>query len=334
MGERSDADFMGRAIRVAETARFTSAPNPWVGAVVVNGAKVFEGATEPPGGPHAEIKAIEAAGDVARGAELFTTLEPCGHQGRTGPCTEAIIAAGIERVVIGVEDPDPQVKGQGIEQLRAAGIKVDVGIGSGQIKRQLEPYLHQRRTGRPFVVVKLAASLDGRTAAPDGTSKWITGEVARADVHRLRALSDAVLVGAGTIRADNPRLNVRDFVPPDGIPVAEVQPRRIVLGKVPADARVQPCTEMAGDLGELLDQLGREGVLQLLVEGGPHVAGSFHRAGLVDSYIVYLAPTLFGGDDSLGIFTGKGAPTTDDVWRGRIVETLRVGQDLRIEVRP
>jgi len=325
---------MGRAIRVAETARFTSAPNPWVGAVVVNGAQVFEGATEPPGGAHAEVKAIAAAGDATQGAELFSTLEPCGHHGRTGPCTEAIIAAGIERVVIGVEDPDPQVKGQGIERLRAAGIRVDVGIGSGQIKRQLEPYLHQRRTGRPFVVVKLAASLDGRTAAPDGTSKWITGEVARADVHRLRALSDAVLVGAGTIRADNPRLNVRDFVPPDGVPVADVQPRRIVLGKVPADARVQPCTEMAGDLGELLDQLGREGVLQLLVEGGPHVAGSFHRAGLVDSYIVYLAPTLFGGDDSLGIFTGKGAATTDDVWRGRIVETLRVGHDLRIEVRP
>jgi len=334
MGERSDADFMGRAIRVAETARFTSAPNPWVGAVLVNGAQIFEGATEPPGGPHAEVQAIAAAGAAARGAELFTTLEPCAHQGRTGPCTEAIIAAGIARVVVGVEDPDPVVKGEGIAKLRAAGIRVDVGAGSAQIKRQLEPYLHQRRTGRPFVVVKLAASLDGRTAAPDGTSKWITGEVARADVHRLRALSDAVLVGAGTIRADNPRLNVRDFVPPDGIPVADVQPRRIVLGKVPADARVQPCTEMSGDLGALLDQLGQEGVLQLLVEGGPHVAGSFHRAGLVDSYIVYLAPTLFGGDDSLGIFTGKGAATTDDVWRGRIVDTVRVGQDLRIEVRP
>lgn len=325
---------MGRAIDVAQSARFLSPPNPWVGAVVVNGQHVFEGATEPPGGRHAEVVAIAEAGDLAKGAEMFTTLEPCNHEGRTGPCTDAIIAAGITRVVIGLEDPDPQVAGQGIERLRHAGLQVDIGVGAGQIRRQLEPYLHHRRTGRPFVIVKLAASLDGRTAAPDGTSKWITGADSRADVHELRALSDAVLVGAGTIRADDPQLNVREFSPPPGVSMDQVQPRRIVLGQIEGEARARPLTEMTGELDEVLDTLGAEGVLQLLVEGGPTVAGAFHRAGLVDVYYIYLAPAIFGGNDSLGIFTGDGAPSIDDVWRGRIVDTIKIGNDLRIEVRP
>lgn len=325
---------MGRAIAVAQAARFVSSPNPWVGAVVANGQHVFEGSTQPPGGDHAEVVAISEAGEHAKGAEMFTTLEPCDHQGRTGPCTEAIIEAGITRVVVGIEDPDPLVAGQGIERLRNAGLQVDVGKGAGQIRRQLEPYLHHRRTGRPFVMVKLAASLDGRTAAPDGTSKWITGAESRADVHELRALSDAVLVGAGTIRADDPQLNVREFSPPPGVTLDQVQPRRVVLGSVEGAVRAQPLTEMSGDLEEVLETLGDEGVLQLLVEGGPTVAGAFHRAGLVDVYYVYLAPAIFGGSDSLGIFTGDGAPSIDDVWRGRIVDTLKIGNDLRIEVRP
>jgi diaminohydroxyphosphoribosylaminopyrimidine deaminase/5-amino-6-(5-phosphoribosylamino)uracil reductase len=175
----------------------------------------------------------------------------------------------------------------------------------------------------------MAASLDGRTAAPDGTSRWITGEAARRDVHRLRALSDAVLVGAGTVRADDPALTVRL----DGAAAEEpVQPLRVVLGQAPAGAKVHPALEMGGDLEDVLTELGRRGVLQLLVEGGASVAHDFHAAGLVDRYVLYLAPVLFGGDDGRPIFAGPGAGTIGDVWKGRIVSIEQLGEDLRVEV--
>jgi diaminohydroxyphosphoribosylaminopyrimidine deaminase/5-amino-6-(5-phosphoribosylamino)uracil reductase len=173
-------------------------------------------------------------------------------------------------------------------------------------------------------VLKLAAGFDGRTAAPDGTSRWITGAEARADVHRLRAESDAVLVGAGTVKADDPELTVRLVEGRD--------PLRVVLGSAPPGAKVQPALELSGDLGAVLDHLGRLGVVQLLVEGGPTVAGAFHRAGLVDRYVLYLAPALFGGDDGRPLLAGPGAVTLSDVWRGRIVSTERLGGDLRVEL--
>jgi diaminohydroxyphosphoribosylaminopyrimidine deaminase/5-amino-6-(5-phosphoribosylamino)uracil reductase len=176
------------------------------------------------------------------------------------------------------------------------------------------------------VVLKLAASLDGRTAAPDRTSRWITGDVARADAHRLRAESDAVLVGAGTVRTDDPALTVRH--------VAGRDPLRVVLGQAPPGARVHPCVEMDGDLGDVLDDLGARDVLQLLVEGGAGVAGAFHRAGLVDRYVVYLAPVLFGGDDAPGLFSGAGAATMSDVWRGRITRVTPLGDDIRVDLQP
>jgi diaminohydroxyphosphoribosylaminopyrimidine deaminase/5-amino-6-(5-phosphoribosylamino)uracil reductase len=316
---------MQRAIELAASVRATTSPNPWVGAVLSTG---HEGATRPPGGAHAEVVALEAAGDAARGATLYVTLEPCAHHGRTPPCTDAILAAGVARVVVGIEDPDPQVAGRGIAALRAAGIDVTIGVGEADVREQLAPYLKHRRTGRPWVVLKLAATLDGRTAAPDGSSKWITGEAARADAHRLRAESDAVLVGAGTVRADDPELTVRldNYDGP--------QPLRVVLGTAPAEARVQPAVEVTGDLGAVLDDLGSRGVVQLLVEGGAGVAHAFHAAGLVDRYVFYLAPALLGGDDARGLFAGPGAPTIDDVWRGRIVSVARVGEDLRVEVAP
>src|SRR5436190_1178282 len=269
----TDEALMERALSLAAAVRTTTAPNPWVGAVIQSGDELFDGATQPPGGPHAEIVALRAAGERARGATLACTLEPCSHTGRTGPCADAVVAAGIGRVVVAIDDPDPHVAGRGLERLRAAGIEVTVGVGGDEARRQLAPYLKHRTTGRPYVVLKLAATLDGRTAAPDGTSQWITGVEARTDAHRLRAESDAVL-----------------------------------------------------------DKLGGMGVLQLLVEGGATVAHDFHQAGLVDRYVVYLAPALMGGDDGRGVFAGPGARSMAHVWRGRIVSVTILGDDVRIDV--
>jgi diaminohydroxyphosphoribosylaminopyrimidine deaminase/5-amino-6-(5-phosphoribosylamino)uracil reductase len=314
---------MRRAIELAASARIVAHPNPWVGAVIVPGG--YEGATGEPGGPHAEAVALAAAGDKARGATVYTTLEPCcPFEGkRTPSCADALIAAGVARVVIALADPDPRVGGEGIARLRAAGIDVAVGLGADEVRALLQPYVTHRTTGRPYVLLKLAASADGRTAAPDGTSQWITGDEARADAHRLRAESDAVVVGAGTVRADDPSLTVRHGV-------TGRDPRRVVLGKAPAGAKVHPCDEVDGDLGEVLDRLGAEGVGQVLVEGGPTVAAAFHHAGLVDRYVLYLAPALFGGDDGRGVFAGPGAATIGDVWRGRIVEASPLGDDLKL----
>ena len=323
----TDDEAMGRAVEAAATARVVAHPNPWVGCVLLTpSGRVCTGATHAPGGPHAEIEALRRAGRDAAGSTAVVTLEPCSHHGRTPPCADALVDAGVGRVVVGVLDPDPRVRGRGVGVLEAAGIDVTVGVRADEIEEQLAPYLHHRRTGRPYVVAKLAASLDGRTAAPDGTSKWITGMEARADAHRLRAESDAVLVGAGTVRTDDPELTVRHAHGPD--------PRRVVLGSAPAGARVHPCREMGGDLGDILDELGGDDVVQLLVEGGPTVVSAFHRAGLVDRYVVYVAPALFGGDDGLGVFTGPGAATIDDVWRGRIDRVERLGDDVRIDVVP
>lgn len=322
-----DEERMQRAIALAATVRGTTSPNPWVGCVLtaVDGA-TFEGATRPPGGPHAERVALAAAGDKARRATVHCTLEPCSHHGRTGPCTDALIEAGVARVVFALEDPDPKVAGRGAQRLREAGIEVVEGVGRELVAEQLAPYVKHRTTGRPWVVLKLAASADGRTAAPDGTSQWITGPEARADAHALRAESDAVIVGAGTVRADDPSLTVRDA---DG-----ADPLRVVLGRAPEGARVHPALELGGPLAEVLDELGRRDVVQAMVEGGASVAGAFHREGLVDRYVLYLAPALFGGDDARGLFAGPGAATIDDVWRGELRSVRRVGADLRLELAP
>jgi len=322
---------MVRALSLAEGRQGAVAPNPGVGCVVLgpDGQVVGAGVTEPPGGRHAEVVALEAAGEAARGGTLVVTLEPCSHQGRTPPCVEAIVRAGVRRVVVGLEDPDLRVQGAGLAALGAAGVEVVRGCRSEAVEEQLAAYLTHRRTGRPYVVLKLAASLDGRIAAPDRTSKWLTGPEARADVHRLRAASQAVLVGAGTIRTDDPELTVR-------LPEAtEVhQPLRVVLGAVPPGARVEPAEQVGGDLEAILDDLGRRGVLQLLVEGGAAVAHAFHAAGLVDRYVFYYAPVLFGGADALPMFAGPGAPSIASVWRGRVVSVQRLGEDLKVELVP
>ena len=326
--------MMDLALEAARSCRLVTSPNPWVGCVIDAGEYQCMGATSVPGGNHAEINALEAAGERAEGADLYTTLEPCNHQGRTGPCSEAIVAAGVARVVVAIEDPDPAVSGQGIAALREAGIAVEVGVRAAEATELLAPYLKHRRTGLPWVVLKLAATLDGRIAAPDATSQWITGPEARIDAHRLRAESDAVLVGAGTVRADDPALTVRDWQPPSGVAPRVGQPLRVVLGSAPPDARIHPALEMDGPLEQVLGELGERGVTQLLVEGGAATAAAFHRAGLVDHYAVYLAPALFGGDDARPMFTGQGAASVSDLWRGEIHTVTELGPDLRIDLRP
>jgi len=322
-----DEQSMREAVLVAASARLTCRPNPWVGAVLVSAdGRRFSGFTQPVGQSHAEVQALRAAGDAARGATMYVTLEPCNHFGRTPPCTEAIIAAGVARVVVGVHDPDPRVAGSGIERLRAAGVRVDVGACHDIVGEQLAPYLHHRRTGRPFVVLKLAMTIDGYIAAKSGSGGWITGETARRRVHEMRAESDAIVVGAGTVRADDPQLTVRDADGPS--------PRRIVLGRAPLDARVQPCTEWNGALPELLDELGRDGVLQLMVEGGAKTAASFHAAGLIDRYVFHIAPAVMGGGDGVPAFAGDTAATLADVWRGRLVSTQVLGDDVEVVIEP
>jgi diaminohydroxyphosphoribosylaminopyrimidine deaminase / 5-amino-6-(5-phosphoribosylamino)uracil reductase len=299
---------------------------------------VFVGATDGRSGPHAEVVALRQAGAAAAGSTLYCTLEPCSHHGVTPPCAHAITEAGVARVVVAVTDPDDRVAGAGISFLRSRGVQVDVGVGSGEAEVQLESYLHHRRTGRPWVVLKLAATLDGRVAAPDHTSQWITGSAARADAHGLRADSDAVLVGAGTVRTDDPTLTVRlpgwEHVGDEPGADHRRQPLRVVLGAAPPTARVQPAVEVTGALPDILDDLGRRGVVQLLVEGGATVAHAFHTAGLVDRYVVYLAPALAGGSDALGMFDGPGAATVVDLWRGDIAHVAHLGSDVRIDLLP
>jgi diaminohydroxyphosphoribosylaminopyrimidine deaminase / 5-amino-6-(5-phosphoribosylamino)uracil reductase len=328
-----DTTCMDRALVSAASVQGLTAPNPWVGcALVLTDGTIVDGRTHPPGGAHAEVHALAQVDGKAEGSTMYVTLEPCNHHGRTPPCTDAIIAAGVTRVVVAMEDPDPQVAGRGLAALRVAGIEVEVGVRHIEAHQLLRPYVTHRSTGRPYVVLKLAATLDGRSAAPDATSRWITGPQARADVHRLRSRSDAILVGAGTVRADDPELTVRGVESP--LPGTAFEPMRVVLGVAPRDARIHPAIELAGPLTDVLDELGSRGVLQLLVEGGPTVAGAFHRAGLVDHYVIYLAPALFGGDDARPLMTGPGASTIEDLWRGRLLGVERLGDDLRIDLAP
>ncbi len=322
-----ESDLMVRALEASAAARIDAPPNPWVGALVLDeqGTVRGLGVTRPPGGPHAEVVALHEAGDAARGGTLVVTLEPCDHRGRTPPCTEAIIAAGIGHVVVGVRDPDAQVAGRGVARLREAGVDVTEGVMADAVAEALAPYLWQRRTGRPWVVLKVAATLDGVVAAADGSSQWITGEAARADAHRLRAESQAILVGAGTVRADDPTLTAR-------LPGRTLEPLRVVLGTAPATARVRPCWERSGPLEDILDELGGHGVLQVLVEGGPATASAFVGAGLVNRVVWYVAPALAGARNTLGALRDLSTASIDRLRRGHLIAVERLGEDLRIEM--
>ena len=317
-----------KAIEAASLVRLRTSPNPWVGCVIVTvDGQVFVGATEAPGGRHAEVVARDAARAAradTKDATVFTTLEPCSHHGRTGPCTEVLISAGVSRVVSAIKDPDQLVGGQGFAALRSAGVTVDIGLCTDLVTEQLRPYLHHRITGRPFVILKLASTLDGRTAAADGTSQWITGERARKAAHQLRAESDAIVVGSGTVRRDNPTLTTRLVDGPS--------PRRIVLGHAPEQANVHPCLEWDKSLSELLDTLGNDGVLQLMVEGGATVASSFHQQNLVDRYVLYVAPAFMGGNDGAPLFNGESAPSMQQLWRGTLRNVRQLESDIEVTI--
>ena len=279
---------LGRALGLAAQARGAAYPNPTVGAVLVrDGAVVGEGATEPVGGRHAEVVALDSAGEQAQGATLYVTMEPCAHHGRTPPCVDAVIAAEVARVVVGSRDPNPEAGG-GVELLRAAGIEVEL-VDSFEARRQNEAWRTWVSRGRPFVTYKVAATLDGRVTVPG--ARWVTGEESRHLVHELRAESDAVAVGMGTVRADNPRLDAR------GIAGAR-QPRRLAFGRGP----LSPESELELRPGALTDELAalaEEGVQSLLLEGGPTLATAFLEADLVDKLLVFLAPTLAGAGPHL-----------------------------------
>jgi diaminohydroxyphosphoribosylaminopyrimidine deaminase / 5-amino-6-(5-phosphoribosylamino)uracil reductase len=281
-----ESRFLERALELAENGRGTTHPNPIVGAVIVAGDEIVgEGWHERKGGPHAEVVALEEAGERARGATVYVTLEPCAHHGSTPPCVDALLAAGVARVVAGQLDPDPE-HGGGLEKLRAAGVDAELAVGelAFRCRQQVEEWRRWVTSRRPFVTYKVAVTLDGRVRIPG--ERWVTGEASRRLVHVLRAQSDAVAVGMGTVRWDNPRLDARD------VPVIR-QPRRIALGRGPLPEGSE-LELRSGPLREELAELAADGVQSLLLEGGPTLAAAFLEADLVDKLLVFVAPRLSG----------------------------------------
>lgn len=325
LAERS---AMRTALELARSGLGSTGPNPCVGAVVLSNDLeiVGTGRTQPPPGPHAEVVALAQAGDRAHGATLVSTLEPCDATGRTGPCTAALAAAGVARVVFALADPLPPFAG-GAQSLRAQGIDILAGLMAAEAREVHGPWATAVARGRAYVTLKLAATLDGRAAAADGSSRWITGPAARADAHRLRGEVDAILAGSGTVLADDPALTVRDTAEPR-------EPLRVVLdrrGRVPTTAHVHPAHVTGAPLPAVMTELWDAGVRHLLVEGGPTVAGAFLAAGLVDEVVAYLAPALLGAGPAA--ISTPGFPTIDAALRLRTVDVRQLGADVRITAR-
>lgn len=366
----SDLDWMRRALDLAASVRGRVAPNPAVGAVLVrDGHLVGEGATEAPPGAHAEIVALRQAGDRARGATLYVTLEPCAHYGRTPPCVDALLAAGIARAVVALRDPYPAVNGRGLRRLAAAGVRVELGLAAGPAAALNAGFLKRVRRSLPEVTAKFAASLDGKIATHTGHSRWITGAEARQEGHRLRDTHDAIMVGVGTVLADDPLLTTR--LPPEICGVGGPHhPLRVVVdsqARTPADAAMlQPhvpgrtliaTTEAAPagrvaalsaagaevvtvpdrcgrvDLHALLCCLATRGVNSVLVEGGGTLLGALFDAGLIDRTVAFIAPVMIGGRDAPGPLGGEGVVTMDTARRLREVEVRQVGCDLMVQGR-
>jgi diaminohydroxyphosphoribosylaminopyrimidine deaminase/5-amino-6-(5-phosphoribosylamino)uracil reductase len=331
-----------------------------VGAILVKGGRIVgRGHHARAGAPHAEVVAIRDAGPRARGADLYTTLEPCDHFGRTPPCSLAILEAGVRRVFSGSSDPNPRVNGRGVRRLRRAGTEVHTGVLRAECDALVAPWLRFITTGRPHVTLKLASTLDGRIATASGDSRWVTGRAARAEVHRLRDAADAVLVGAGTARADDPRLTTRLARGKGRDPIRVVLDSRLRLpstlrlfrqrsaaptivahvsgrppAKLPAGVEFLRCRSRGGrvDLADLLRRLGRRGVTTLLVEGGGEVAASLLRAGLVDRLLLFVAPRIAGG--GISWMPGEGPARMAGALAVRDLEVRRVGADLLLSCRP
>ena len=355
-----DHAHMAHALRLAERGLYTTQPNPRVGCVIAQvDAVVGEGWHQRAGEPHAEVFALREAGERARGATAYVTLEPCAHHGRTPPCADALIAAGVARVVIAAEDPFPQVAGRGIEKLRAAGITVDVGLMHEAARELNIGFFSRIERGRPWLRVKLAMSLDGRTALANGESKWITGESARADVQRWRARSSTILTGSGTVLADNPQLTVRlaegeAFAPP--LRVVLDRQLRTPIGShvldgavstlllhaagVDPDHRFQhvESTSMAEqgetlDLSAVLTLLAERGCNEVQVEAGPTLCGALFAAGLVDELLLYIAPLLLG-DSARPLLQLPALGDMAERWQLRPIEQRQLGNDWRLRLRP
>lgn len=369
--DATDLTFMARAIRLARLGLFTTDPNPRVGCVLVRaGDVVGEGYHRRAGGPHAERNALAAAGERAVGATAYVTLEPCCHQGRTLPCTDGLLEAGVRRMVAAMPDPHPRVAGKGLEILEAAGVAVQVGALEAEARTLNPGFIKRMSRGLPYVRCKLAASLDGRTAMASGESKWITSKAARRDVQLLRARSSAILTGIGTLLADDPALNLRLSAEELGVPPGERirQPLRVLVdshlrtpanahllglpgatliacleGQAPADimrleaveTEIRVCAEKEGrvDLVSLLGYLARREINEILVEAGPTLVGAFLEAGLVDELVFYLAPHLMG-DAARGLFRLPGLEQMRDRVELAIRDLRMVGADLRITAVP
>jgi len=365
-----DEAFMRRALDLARLGLGRVEPNPMVGAVVVQGeAVVGEGHHARFGGPHAEVAALQAAGPRARGAEMFVSLEPCCHHGKTPPCTDAIVAAGVRRVVAAVQDPFPDVSGRGLQRLRDAGIDVTVGVLEAEARRLNAAFFKHQATGRPLVIAKWAMTLDGRLATAAGESRWISGKAARQRVHEVRRICDAVLVGIGTALADAPSLTVRHVkpLPERGQPTRVVLDERLALpaNQEPAASAAEtpvlvyttaealdrqasradalraagcelvavPALDAGVDAAAVLDDLGRRGMSRVLVEGGARVLGSFIAARLVDRVMVFVAPRLLASADALGPLAGPDGRALADALAVYDRTLVEIGPDVLIEGR-
>jgi diaminohydroxyphosphoribosylaminopyrimidine deaminase/5-amino-6-(5-phosphoribosylamino)uracil reductase len=355
-----DEELMAQAIELAATADYHPSPNPMVGALVVrDGAVIGRGVHRKAGGEHAEVLALREAGEAARGADLYVTQEPCSHYGRTPPCSDAVIAAGVRRAVVGMQDPNPKVDGRGLQALREAGITVVAGVLAERVRKLNEFFVKHVTTGLPFVTAKFAMSLDGRIATHTGESKWITSDEARAEVHRLRHAHDAILVGANTVFRDDPNLTTR-------LPEGGRSPLRVVVDsrlRVPLDARifqqesggvliatsdrsrgerlrefekagvpvaVLPSVDGRVGLQDLLRQLGERDCISLLIEGGSSMHGSAFDQRLVDKVVAFIAPRIIGGIEAPAAVGGHGVDRLADAHSLRDVEVRQLGPDIMV----
>ena len=355
--------YMKLALRLAAKGAGWVSPNPMVGAVVVkDGQIVGQGYHRRVGAPHAEVEALRQAGDAARGADLYVTLEPCNHQGRTPPCTQAILSAGVRRVIIATMDPNPQVTGGGAEYLRSMGVKVETGLLEEEARRLNEAWFHWVATGRPWVIAKAACSLDGKIATASGESQWLTGEAARAFGHRLRHRVDAILVGIDTALSDDPQLTTRlprgrgqdpdpggpgqppapaldrqtpppaTPRPPPGWPAPGEAPKEKIraIKELGAEVLVFPPESGRVPLKPLLELLGRQQVQSLLVEGGAEVLGGFFDQRLVNQFYFFFAPKILGGREAPGVLGGEGVTRLVEAHQARDLAIRRIGPDLLI----